>query len=232
MVISSARLERAVRDLYPDVAESSGGTSAALNEERMLWLELSVCLLSSQVPYELALAAAEAVQASGAMHAPGGQGLEDRLVAVLSNAFVVDGRSRRYRFPNAKGRQLADTTNAVWAFGGLRHLLSTFEDGRAARAWFVRHAPGLGPKQASMFLRNVGFSHDLAILDRHVLNYMIALGLGGIGMRASRLHDYLVLEDVLRRHAATSGSTVGALDRAIWIVMRVARRYDIEGALS
>ena len=230
MGISSARLERAVRDMYFDVADSSARAPSGLHDERTLWLELSACLLSSQVPYELALAAAEAVHASGAVHAPGGEGLEARLVSVLSDAFVVDGRSRRYRFPNAKGRQLADTSNVVRAAGGLRGLLSKFEDGRAARAWFVRHAPGLGPKQASMFLRNVDFSNDLAILDRHVLDYMVALGLGGIGMRASRLQDYLVLEDVLRRHAETSGSSVGVLDRAIWIVMRVARRYDVEGA--
>ena len=41
-------------------------------------------------------------------------------------------------------------------------------DGRDLRAWLVREVKGLGWKEASHFLRNIGF-RDLAILDRHIL---------------------------------------------------------------
>jgi N-glycosylase/DNA lyase len=36
------------------------------------------------------------------------------------------------------------------------------------RDWFVRNVKGLGWKEASHFLRNIGY-RDLAILDRHIL---------------------------------------------------------------
>ena len=35
--------------------------------------------------------------------------------------------------------------------------------------WLVKHVKGLGYKEASHFLRNIGYSSELAILDRHVL---------------------------------------------------------------
>jgi len=76
-----------------------------------------------------------------------------------------------------------------------------------------------------MFLRNVGVSYDLAILDRHVLNYMAALGIySGTGGSIASLAQYRRLEAVLRAHADHLACPVGLLDWAIWIVMRVANR--------
>ena len=37
------------------------------------------------------------------------------------------------------------------------------------REWLVKNVKGLGYKEASHFLRNIGKSEDLAILDRHIL---------------------------------------------------------------
>jgi N-glycosylase/DNA lyase len=96
--------------------------------------------------------------------------------------------------------------------------------GEAIREWLVDNAPGIGPKQASMFVRNVGLSYELAILDRHVLNYMIALDITPTPIRqTSALRPYLKGETALRVHADHIGVSVGLLDWAIWIVMRVAK---------
>ena len=76
-----------------------------------------------------------------------------------------------------------------------------------------------------MFLRNVGVSYDLAILDRHVLNYMSALGIyAGSNLSIGCLTRYRQYEVVLRDHAEDLDCPVGLLDWAIWIVMRVASR--------
>jgi len=40
-----------------------------------------------------------------------------------------------------------------------------------AREWLVKNIKGIGYKESSHFLRNVGY-FDLAILDRHILNLM------------------------------------------------------------
>ncbi|HEX7931070.1 MAG TPA: hypothetical protein VF470_09235 [Sphingomicrobium sp.] len=194
--------------------------------EARLWNELACCVLSSQVPYPTALAAAARLEASGLLLdvplTPAA--LERALSELLRIPFEIDGGLRRYRFPDSRARQLTATVLKVRRqSGGLRDLLNGFGDIELARAWFVEHAPGLGPKQASMFLRNVGASYDLAVLDRHVINYMMIVGLTTDPSPVRRMADYRRDETILRDHAADFGLPVGFLDWAVWIVMRVAR---------
>ena len=49
-------------------------------------------------------------------------------------------------------------------------------DDFSAREWLVKNVKGIGYKEASHFLRNVGYK-NLAILDRHILNLMDEEGL-------------------------------------------------------
>jgi N-glycosylase/DNA lyase len=159
--------------------------------------------------------------------------LFERIARTLRQPLLVAGRRRFYRFPTARARQLAASRAAVTRFAGNLHpLLLSFGDGAAARAWFVANLPGIGPKQASMFLRNSGVSYDLAILDRHVLNYMAALSIQNeLKPFRSGLAQYCRYEVRLRSYANEIGFPVGLLDWAIWIVMRVASRRDLEIAI-
>jgi len=47
-------------------------------------------------------------------------------------------------------------------------------DSRALRAWLVAKVNGLGWKEASHFLRNIGH-RNLAILDRHILRNLVRI---------------------------------------------------------
>lgn len=193
--------------------------------EADLWTELACCILSSQVPYATAQAAAVRVEASGLLEDPAVSPdiLEASLATLLRSPFDLGGGLRRYRFPDSRARQLAAATTAIRGEADkLSELLAGFEGVEGARDWFVARAPGLGPKQASMFLRNVGASYDLAVLDRHVINYMIVVGLTGDPAPTRRMADYRRDEAILRNHAAEFGLPVGLLDWAVWIVMRVA----------
>jgi len=220
-------LSRAVAAICPDI-QLRVATAEGVPDEQRLWWELSSCILSSQVPYALAVAAANAIAAKCSLiniyHNK--ELLASRLVEVLSTPLLVDGRCRAYRFPVARAHQLAATHTAVNRDArSLRELVDRFRNAEESRTWFVTNAPGLGPKQASMFLRNAGVSYDLAILDRHVLTYMSALGLfSGKNKSISSLAQYHRHEDVLRDHADNLNCPVGLLDWAIWIVMRVANQ--------
>lgn len=202
----------------------SGETPEPWSEHR-LWTELACCVLSSQVPYAIAQLAAVRVEGSGLL-LDGHRTCEDlgaSLAELLQRPFEVQGSLRRYRFPGSRARQLAATAVNVRRHAqGLADLLNGFGEVESARDWFVKHAPGLGPKQASMFLRNVGVSYDLAVLDRHVINYMTIVGLTQDAAPARRMVDYRRDEIILRDHAAGFGLPVGLLDWAVWIVMRVA----------
>lgn len=222
-------LREAVRAICPDVA-SRTERDGMETDERLLWKELSSCLLSSQVPYELAVAAADAVDRSGILLDPSATNVDttaNEIERILRSPLQVDDRQRSYRFYTSKSSQLARTSHAVRHEGTtLQQLISGFDDAAIARTWFLQKAPGMGPKQASMFLRNVGFTYQLAVLDRHVLKYMSALKIetskspGGVKW-------YYRCEHELQRHAEAIGYPVGLLDWAIWIVMRVARKNSM-----
>ena len=223
-IYSAEALSRAVAAVCPDIRTRI--ETGTVTDVRHLWWELSCCILSSQVPYTLAMAAADAISAAGFLHQhqQTAEDLAERLYVVLSTPLDVEGRKRSYRFPRAKARHLATTWAAVANAGGSLKALIRGNVGDT-RAWLVAHASGMGPKQASMFLRNCGVTYDLAILDRHVLNYMTAQGMySGTQVSISGLNQYGRHEERLRDHAKEMNCPVGLLDWAIWIVMRVANR--------
>ena len=229
------RLEGAVTAICPDI-EARVALDRPRLDERGLWWELSCCVLSSQVPFGLAVAAADAVEKSGLLldGRLDVDALTKKLERVLTARLHVDKRLRSYRFPASRARQLALTRLAVTCEAGtIERLAFDGRDVLETRAWLVRHAPGLGPKQSSMFLRNIGASYDLAVLDRHVIDYMSALGIyDGAKRFISDLPAYRRHETVLRTYATRRGFPVGLLDWAIWIVMRASKSCDQELAAA
>ncbi|MGO6819225.1 8-oxoguanine DNA glycosylase [Rhizobium brockwellii] len=221
------RLEHAVISIYPDVEERVR-SSTIEREERILWKEFSSCILSSQVPYPLSVAAAEAIDREGLLHLGMLDALEDKIAMILKAPVMMNGTSRRYRFPVSRARQLASAKAAITEHSGtLEDFLRGECDPDELRAWLVANAPGMGPKQASMFLRNSGISYDLAILDRHVLDFMTEMGLQSSCVNSiSRSSDYQKHERTLRSYAKSVGAAVGLIDWAIWIVMRMFRKSE------
>jgi N-glycosylase/DNA lyase len=221
------RLERAVVSIYSDVEERAFSVPVA-TEERLLWKEFSCCVLSSQVPYPLAVAAADAIDREDVLLSDASDETEERLVSILSAPLKVDGSFRRYRFPASRGRQLVGARIAISNHAGtLGSLLKTNQDPVSLRLWFVKNTLGMGPKQASMFLRNCGVSYDLAVLDRHVLEFMTRMGLcSDTQSSISTMPAYYRRENTLRFYANNLGAAVGLIDWAIWIVMRMFNKND------
>ncbi|MDP3960219.1 MAG: hypothetical protein Q8Q26_09215 [Pseudorhodobacter sp.] len=230
MNYNGLQLEAAVMSICPDI-ENRVAVCSTPADERALWWELSACVLSSQVPYELATAAADAIDEAAVLYCrPRHDHVGRAIHEILRTPLRVGGRERLYRFPSIRAVHLEQIQATVLATAdSLSDLLAGFATASQARRWLVDNALGLGPKQASMFLRNVALTYDLAVIDRHVLDYMSLTGLNPKnGGAVSSLERYLPLEDVLRLHAEGLKCSVGILDWAIWIVMRVAkqdRRY-------
>jgi N-glycosylase/DNA lyase len=202
--------------------------------ESTLRRELICCILSSQVPYDLAVSATDGLVQSGLAEenfllrrVDVERAVLDVLVKPLN---TVNGR-RRYRFPNKRAHDIA----AAFALfrlchGSITRFLEEYPDPAEARVWLVKRIPGLGPKQASMFLRNAGHSRDLAILDRHILKYMRLIQISDLAGGVSRIGDYEREERRFAAHAASLGFPVGILDWAVWIVLRAVAQ--LEGAVG
>jgi thermostable 8-oxoguanine DNA glycosylase len=78
-----------------------------------------------------------------------------------------------------------------------------------------------------MFLRNIGFSYALAILDVHVLRFLHGIGvLRTPHPRVATLGQYEQVEVLAVQYANTCGREVGYLDWAIWITMKAMRELQ------
>ena len=190
---------------------------SAMSEED-LWRELITCILGSQVPNWMGVAAARQLDEQGLV-VPCGNFDVERIASALRAPIESPHGPRRYRFPNSKARHIVAAHRAVCQqYGDLRSLVSDSSPDECRRR-LVESVPGVGLKQASLFLRNVGISSGFAILDTHVVRYMREVGLVGILPRSITPEMYYVLESVLSRYADQLGRPVGHVDRAIWAVM-------------
>ena len=75
------------------------------------------------------------------------------------------------RFPNVKAKYIIDARTYFTVEGRLNvksHICS-FVETVELREYLVENIKGIGMKEASHFLRNIGLGKDLAILDRHIM---------------------------------------------------------------
>jgi N-glycosylase/DNA lyase len=167
-------------------------------EER--WFEeLVFCLLTANYSAKGALACIAALNDDGAM----GEGDLDQLRTCLEH---------RHRFPSKraefilKARQHKDT---------LKRTITSQPSSRAARDWLVENITGLGMKESSHFLRNVGYL-DLAIVDKHIMSHMEETGI--IEQRPATLtrKKYLEYEAILMRVARMLDMPIGEMDLYLW----------------
>jgi N-glycosylase/DNA lyase len=79
----------------------------------------------------------------------------------------------------------------------------------------VEEVWGFGLKEASHFMRNIGYS-GLAVLDRHVLRWMKVLGAIKEVPRSLTRRRYIELEQRFIRLAEELGLKPEALDLLLW----------------
>lgn len=116
-----------------------------------------------------------------------------------------------YRFYNLKSKYLMEAKSL---YGSLKKIIKPLADRDQweAREFLVNKVNGIGYKEASHFLRNVGY-FDLAIIDRHVLRFITDI-VGDIKLRKRR--DYFLVEGLLRSIADGLNIQVGLLDLFIF----------------
>lgn len=122
-------------------------------------------------------------------------------------------RTLGHRYPEARARFIVEARKHIPM---LEMLLKSSMNEKALREWLVNNIKGLGYKEASHFLRNVGYM-NVAIIDRHILNILLEHGLIKKLKRLSRL-DYLRIEKVLNNLARLVNLSLGELDLYLWFI--------------
>jgi N-glycosylase/DNA lyase len=125
---------------------------------------------------------------------------------------------RSVRFSDSKGKYIVEARSMFSNDGKiqLKSRISSFYNPFERREWFVENVKGLGYKEASHFLRNIGLGEEFAILDRHILRNLNQLGVIPEIPTSITKKRYLEIEEKLRRFAAEIGIPMADLDLLFW----------------
>jgi N-glycosylase/DNA lyase len=92
-------------------------------------------------------------------------------------------------------------------------------DALLAREWLVENIKGLGYKEASHFLRNIGLGQNIAILDRHILKNLIKYGvISRIPPSLGSKKTYLEIEEKVRSFCKAVNIPLEELDLLFWSI--------------
>ncbi len=126
-----------------------------------------------------------------------------------------------HRYPNARSRYVELSREFLKDHCGmrLREKLDSFNDHHDRRDWLVREKriKGLGYKEASHFLRNVGFN-GYAILDKHVLRCLAELKIIDDPKPPNTRSKYLRIEEKLLQFTLDAGIDFDEMDLVLWSI--------------
>lgn len=164
---------------------------------REIFKELCFCILCANYTAERSMQIQKAV-GDGFLALPESQ-LRERL------------RTLGYRFPNVRSEYIAEARRYK---DSLKEITASFNDENERRKWLIENIKGIGPKEASHFLRNIGYT-DFAILDFHIINVLSRYGLIE-KPKALTQRRYLEIEELLRRIAGEADLNLAELDLYLW----------------
>ena len=128
-------------------------------------------------------------------------------------------QAHRLRFSRLRPAYIYHTREYLDDLCGLKlkRLIGSFDGRHARRDFFAKNkgVKGLGYKEASHFLRNIGFP-GYAILDKHILNSLREMGVIGPRMRSTTRAGYLAIEMKLEQFAKEIGIDMDHLDLLLW----------------
>jgi N-glycosylase/DNA lyase len=162
--------------------------------------ELVYCLLTPQ---------SSAVNAAKAVEKLKKTGFYERKIEPAKLLYHKDSY---IRFHNTKGKYLKE---AKQQFPQIAAALSNGLSSPDLRKWLVRNVKGLGWKEASHFLRNIGH-RDLAILDRHILRNLKKHNVIQSLPKTLTAKKYLAIEEQFTEFSRSIRIAVDELDLLFW----------------
>lgn len=146
---------------------------------------------------------------------------DEALQALKKRGLLLDGLTRHI-MPHIKGRVRFHNKKARFIRGArevFRKDAIDPSDVIKTRDWLVKNVKGIGYKEASHFLRNIGLGRDIAILDRHILKNLKSYGvISKIPDSLGNRKVYLDIEGRMRRFSARAGIPMADLDLLFWAI--------------
>jgi N-glycosylase/DNA lyase len=121
------------------------------------------------------------------------------------------------RFHNNKSQYIVEARRFFTGSNGLEiKSRLAFSEPSKVREWLVQNIKGLGYKEASHFLRNIGMGSGIAILDRHILRNLVRYGVIEEAPRTLTPRRYLEIESRMKSFSERLGIPLAELDLLFW----------------
>ena len=173
-------------------------------DDEKLWEEMVFCFFTGGCSAKMGMRAISAVRP----HLMTGDH------EVIMNALVGV-----HRYPRARSRYVVQSREFLIEHCNMqiRHRLDSFSCPHERRDWLVKEKgiKGLGYKEASHFLRNIGLS-GYAILDKHVLNCLAELKIIDDPKPPNTRSRYLTIESKLKQLASDLEIDFDEMDLVLW----------------
>lgn len=173
-------------------------------DDREIFAELVFCLFTPQSKARSCWTAVETLKEKELLFSAGAERLSAELRCV--------------RFRNNKARYAVEARDRFLSDGGtsLVSKLRSFGSARQAREWLAQNVKGLGYKEASHFLRNIGRGEGIAILDRHILKNLVRFGVIPRVPASLTPKTYFSIEKKMEVFAKRIGIPFAHLDLLFW----------------
>lgn len=116
-----------------------------------------------------------------------------------------------HRFPEARANYIIEAREHK---GNIKETLESFDDESQMRDWVAENVKGLGYKESSHFLRNIGYK-NFAIVDFHIIDLLVRHGLIERPKTLTKKR-YLEIEGVLKKIGKELGLNMAELDLYLW----------------
>ena len=180
--------------------EAIGRRGSDLNH----WEEMVFCFFTGGCSARMGLNALEAVKP---------------IILTGDQTELANALSGVHRYPNARARYIVASREFLREHCNLRlrKKLRSFACRYERRDWLVREKgiKGLGYKEASHYLRNIGFK-GYAILDKHVLNCLAELKIIDDPKPPNTRAKYLTVEEKLNKLTEMTKIDFDELDLVLW----------------
>jgi len=162
-----------------------------------IFKELCFCLLTANYDAQKAINIQNKIQ-NGFIEYPQNQ-LSDEL------------KKLGYRFPNVRSKFIAEARKHK---ENLKKIICSCKTDMHRREWFAENVKGLGYKEASHFLRNIGHP-DCAIIDFHIIDILVRNKIIKEPKTLSK-KVYLEIEKILSVMAKKLKISLAELDLYLW----------------
>ncbi|HIE18606.1 TPA: N-glycosylase/DNA lyase [Candidatus Bathyarchaeota archaeon] len=137
--------------------------------------------------------------------------IDEGFLTLPDSQLIEKLKEMGHRFPKARASYII---SARQHSDSIKKIIESFKDPKELRDWLVKNIPGIGLKEASHFLRNIGHT-ELAILDFHILDLLARHGIIEKPKTLTK-SKYLQIEDKLREIAKRVGLNMAEQDLYLW----------------